>query len=108
MSKIDHVTEAMQLRQYAAEMSQMGGDAGTVIATAQLHATLALVEQQRISNLIALSAGGHGGSTGLERYGMAALGAMSGEEWGAEMRPHPEIAAALGLTAGQEGKNDEG
>lgn len=113
MTRIDHTSEARRLQSGAREIVRaINGDpafqphmaAIIMLDDARLETTLALVEQQRIANLIALSAGGHGGSTGLERHAFAALGAMSGDAWGAEMQLRPDIAAALGLTAGQEGE----
>lgn len=53
--RIDHVAEALRERAYA----ESPGPGDPTLATnwllsAQVHATLALVEQQRIANLIAL------------------------------------------------------
>lgn len=51
--RIDHAAEARRLNKLA---SSVAGDAAArvVLAAAQVHATLALVEQQRIANLIAV------------------------------------------------------
>lgn len=64
--RIDHVAQALRDRDYA----ESPGPGDPTLATnwllsAQVHATLALVEQQRIANLIALATGvdvisGHG------------------------------------------------
>lgn len=61
-------------------------------AQAQVHATLALAEQQRIANLIALE----GQSTG---EADPALYAEIGPEWGAARELRPEIKTALGIEA---------
>lgn len=66
-------------------------------AQAQAEATLALVEQQRIANLIALAAGGHGGSMGFEHEATEALGNHRMAEFGDTIRLHPDVAAALGI-----------
>lgn len=53
--RIDHVAEAEGLAQYALE-THAGADVATALATRALaHATLALVEQTRAANLIALA-----------------------------------------------------
>ena len=56
--RIDHAAEARQRIVWGEEWMERGGDtdvANMVMALhAQVHATLALVEQQRIANLIAL------------------------------------------------------
>jgi hypothetical protein len=55
--RIDHVAESERDIEYAdATLSDGASDVALAIAAvAQVHATLALVEQQRIANLIALS-----------------------------------------------------
>lgn len=52
--RIDHVFEALGLRQLASS-TEHGPSAANLIAAAHLHATLALVEQQKLANLIALA-----------------------------------------------------
>jgi hypothetical protein len=57
--RIDHAAEAVSDIRYADEVLADGGDsevAKAVAAVAQVHATLALVEQQRIANLMAVLA----------------------------------------------------
>jgi len=49
---IDHVAEAIGLRQLASAPAY-AEQHGNLLAAAQVHATLALVEQQRYANLIA-------------------------------------------------------
>ena len=109
MTRIDHAGKA---RQILAEIPDGATEAGTMAwcAEAQVHAQLAMVEQARIANLIALS-------TPQELIGG---GEASVPSWAVEPKPgwknigqqeiklRPDIAAALGLTAGQEGDNDEG
>ena len=94
--RIDHAAIAReQLRTAAPWLSSAGrSDLGQVanILAAQGHATLALVEQQRIANLIALAAGGHGGPTGFEHEAMDALGVLGTPH---HLRLGPDIAAAL-------------
>ena len=51
--RVDHAKEAVALQLYASRQPE-GADCSDVLAAAQVHATLALVEQQRIQNLIAL------------------------------------------------------
>lgn len=64
--RIDHVNDAMACLIAAdgylsADMPHETGEyKSDVIAVAQVHATLALVEQQRIANLIALGNAEHG------------------------------------------------
>jgi hypothetical protein len=60
VSRIDHAAEAHTYIDYADEVIADGADSDVAIAiasVAQVHATLALVEQQRIANLIALGLG---------------------------------------------------
>ena len=51
-NRIDHAALAAQMARDALATSRSGGQviAGVLAATAQAHATLALVEQQRIAN----------------------------------------------------------
>ena len=50
--RIDHVSEAIKTAEQTLSYGEYGEDAGAVISmiSAQMHATLALVEQQRIAN----------------------------------------------------------
>lgn len=52
--RIDHATEAMT-RVERIKPGQLAVDAQVLLGIAQVHATLALVEQQRIANVIALA-----------------------------------------------------
>ena len=63
------------------------------MAVAQVHATLALAEQQRIANLIALINTDQGGCLGTSAYG--ALVVMSSDRHRTFI--DPDIAAALGI-----------
>lgn len=58
MSELDHVKRATNLITYVSETELMSDVASVSISAAQVHATLALVEQQRIANLIALATTG--------------------------------------------------
>ncbi|WP_323985920.1 hypothetical protein [Microbacterium plantarum] len=56
--RIDHAAEAASDIRYADEVLEQGADlevAKAIAAVGQVQATLALVEQQRIANIIALS-----------------------------------------------------
>jgi hypothetical protein len=68
------------------------------IAAAQVHATLALVEQQRIANLIALADHAHGrfGNNAGEAGGVGVLFSY-GETPDSNMRVRQEIREGLGL-----------
>ena len=72
--RIDHVAEA--LNNLGAFMAENYRYDERKVARAQVHATLALVEQERIRNLIAV----HSADESIERW----------DQW-------PTIAAALGL-----------
>lgn len=94
MTRIDHAGKA---RQILAEIPDGATEAGTMAwcAEAQVHATLALVEQQRIANLIALAAPQPGIGTGGEVSLPSWMPATDGKI--AYMRLRPEIADALGM-----------
>ena len=108
--RIDHAGGAMTHIEYAHERR---GEAGDMEETrleaafiAQAEAMLALVEQQRIANLIALAEFAH------EQYGTyAPTGAnlpalfLPPETDQGNMRLHPDIAAALGIK--QEGETND-
>lgn len=111
MTRIDHAGKA---RQILAEIPDGATEAGAMAwcAEAQVHATLALVEQQRIANLIALANSNHPSMEAqVAEDAVDALTHWNDHEntdMGGWRELRPDIAAALGLTAGQEGKNDEG
>lgn len=91
--RIDHAAEAQRVM----SIMPSGDTLSEAYAYSQVHATLALVEQQRIANLIALSESGRSTVQGAR----AALDALYGEDSGegsARRRLHPDIAAALGVT----------
>lgn len=92
--RIDHYSAAVGMLKDA----QVAKDLATVAIIADgahVHATLALVEQQRIANLIALA--------GLEMNGpLRHLAIQPDGPYSVDVKP--DIAAALGLTAEQEGE----
>lgn len=92
--RIDHAGKA---RQILAEIPEGATEAGTMAwcAEAQVHATLAVAEQLRIANLIALATPQPGIGTG----GEVSLPSWMPEAGGkiAYMRLRPEIADALGM-----------
>lgn len=86
--RIDHVAEAMKCIQWAHDHS-----APEMLDQAQVHATLALVEQQRVANLIALGQV-RIGATDLPPYRY-----LVAEPFGEyDIRPPAEIREALGLS----------
>ena len=93
--RIDHVDEAIGYREAAGDVSESG--AALLLAAGQIHAVLALVEQTRIANIIALDESWRGetGDT-LMRLIRDETGRIIGNEI------NPEIAEALGIN------NDEG
>ncbi|ROR95481.1 hypothetical protein EDD28_0034 [Salana multivorans] len=86
--RINHATEARHLLQSAAKYRRDGFQhiASTLAQEAQTEATLALVEQQRIANLIRLHA--ECGHTGMALF--VPVGSVS-------EAIHPDVAAALGI-----------
>ena len=92
--RIDHAGKA---RQILAEIPEGATEAGTMAwcAEAQVHATLAVAEQLRIANLIALATPQPGIGTGGEVSLPSWIPATDGKI--AYMRLRPEIADALGM-----------
>ena len=97
--RIDHAAEAQKV---LAMPTSVWGSPSDVLAGAQVNATLAIVEQLRIGNLIAL--GGYGDSeAGTDQARSDARAALV--EWHAHEDPEmggwpeirPDIAAALGI-----------
>lgn len=83
---MSHVADARKWLKAAVEPSDLPAmETSVFVGVAQVHATLALVEQQRLANLIALS-------TELDSDAQDALYAE-----GYELRP--EVKAALGVTS---------
>lgn len=72
--RIDHAAEARKHIDWAHEQQSQEGDMGNVprdnALLAQAEATLALVEQQRIANLIAMYSGPDDFAIGLARAGV--------------------------------------
>ena len=99
--RIDHAAEARKRIVWGEEWMEREGDTdvtNTVVAMhAQVHATLALAEQQRIATLVALA---NTDPDGLSSSAYSALAVMSPD------RRHtvldPDIAAALGIGADDE------
>lgn len=95
--RIDHAAEARRLLDLVP--ASMHKD--EVFAVSQVHATLALVEQQRIHNLVALAQGGHGVSMGVENIALDALRELHSSDngpWAEQtVKLRPEIREALGI-----------
>ena len=89
--RIDHVAEAVALLNLAVTAQ---GDPRHLIAAAQAHATLALVEQQRIANLIALLK-----DTFASHEALEVLSDVATAQSGQLISLRPDIAAALGIEA---------
>ena len=111
-NRIDHAALAGQMARDALSTSRSGAQviAGMLAATAQVHAALALVEQQRIANLVALAKLAGRDEDVHEEVAAAAYGALNamihyqdvpnghmGPDEVAALRP--DIAAALGIKA---------
>ena len=95
MTRIDHAKEARRALRAAAETpSDVETVADPWILSAQVHATLALVEQQRIANLIALWQGSPAQDA---RNALVAYREHENSEQGGWFEFHPEINAALGI-----------
>lgn len=107
--RIDHAAEAVALLNLAAA-AQHQGDPRHLIAAAQVHASLALVEQQRIANLVDLAKIAGRDEDVHEEVSEAAYGALDALICyrvvpNGPMDPHevaalrPDIAAALSIEA---------
>lgn len=95
MSK--HVEKAKKWLEYSGNQNpEVDGKAMHSVALAQVEATLALAEQQRISNLIALAESGRTTVNGA-RQALRALYDGSIDDGTARMFLRPEIAQALGV-----------
>lgn len=94
--RIDHAAEAVGLLALAVA-AQHQGDPRHLIATAQVHATLALVDQQRIANLIALA--GASDSIRARQQAEEVLYQPTPVQAGIDLPLAPDIAAALGIKA---------
>ena len=107
--RIDHAAEAVGLLNFAVT-AQHRGDPRHVIAAAHVHATLAVAEQARIANLVALAklagrdedvheevaAAAYGALNALIRYRDVPNGHAGPDE---VVVLRPDIAAALGIEA---------
>lgn len=94
MTRIDHAARSRSRMEKTLSSYETGGDAGAiVVALAALNdATLALVEQQRIANLITLSK-----ETFAAHEACEALGTFAAAKFGEQIGLRPDIAAALGI-----------
>ena len=96
--RIDHAAEAQEV---LAMPTSVWGSPSDVLAGAQVNATLAVVEQLRIGNLIALGYGGSGAGTDQARsdarVALVEWHAHEDPEMGGWPEIRPEIAAALGI-----------
>ena len=95
--RIDHAAEAQEVL----AMPSVWGYPSEMLARAQIHATLAIVEQLRIGNLIALGYGGDEADCDQARADARAVfvnwHAHEDPEMGGWPEIRPEIAAALGI-----------
>ena len=107
--RIDHAAEAVALLNLAVT-AQRQGDPRRIIAAAHVHAALAVAEQARIANLVALASLAGRDEDAHEEVAAAAYGALNaliryrdvpnghaGPDEVAVLRP--DIAAALGIKA---------
>lgn len=91
--RIDHAAEAVRvLRDVSSDANGTYADA---MAYAQAHATLALVEQQRVANVIELAKGAAG--TDAQQAARSALVIKTADDFGSPKSVRPEIREALGL-----------
>lgn len=108
--RIDHAAEARRLQGGARDIVRaINGDpalqphmaAIIMLDDARLEAQLAIAEQLRIQNLVALAHGARGGAIGLEEIALDALRTLhvsSDGPWGNQtVELLPEIREALGL-----------
>ena len=97
--RIDHAALAAQMARDALSTSRSGAQviAGMLAATAQIHATLALDDQQRIANLIALA--GASDSIRARQQAEEVLYQPTPIQAGIDLPLTPDIAAALGIKA---------
>lgn len=88
--RIDHAAEAMKCVEYA-NSPQPGSPevAANFMAQAAVHATLALVEQQRVANLIAVMA--------MARQGVGAGEHSKDEYVRLHQKINPQVVEGLGL-----------
>jgi hypothetical protein len=102
--RIDHAAEAWEFQQASQLVAGDSMEAATLaVRHAHVHAVLALVEQTRIANLIALSQAEDGNGWISEQ----AIASVFREHWNDETgQGHstiaPEVAAALGIKTGED------
>lgn len=99
--RIDHAAEAQRHINWAHEQQEQEGDMGNVprdnALLAQAEATLALVEQQRIANLLAMAAMPHLSAVLAEAASRALVVFENEHEWKPTAIIRPEIREGLGL-----------
>ena len=94
--RIDHVAEAREYEKEACGAQRIGEESAEAMATlALMKATLAMVEQQRIANLIALLQC----KSSIGDYGVDGLAEFIHDEAAGYPKAHlrPEVREALGL-----------
>lgn len=103
--RIDHAAEALDSLDDAFIEGTNTAVALVLVQAAQAHATLALVEQQRIANLIALATNTH--TPLADQPATDAMGALvdyhphENDEFGGWFEANPDVAAALGIHMGR-------
>ena len=95
---IDHAAEARKILE--AVEPYTNNDLGVAMNSAHIHATLALVEQQRIANLLSIACGT---SEGAMSHVARDFAYMTLIENGQDGMIRPEIATTLGIGKGQAG-----
>lgn len=98
MTRTDHAAEARRL----IELASIQPDTDSALAVshaAQVHATLALADQRRIANLIALAESGRATLNG-SRRALSALYDGAPDQGAANMSLRPDVARALGIADG--------
>lgn len=93
--RVDQAARAYGVLRWVSSTSMTSAEATASVMAAQTHATLALVEQQRIANLIALAKVAGRDEDVHEAVAEAAYGAL--DTLVNTMALHPDIAAALGI-----------
>ncbi len=96
--RADHAAVARRIIRHVSKTALSAKSAAVMVAGAQVHATLALVEQQRIANLIALTDHAHErfGNYAGEAGGMGVLFSY-GETPESNIRLRADIREGLGL-----------
>lgn len=94
IERIDHAAEARN--RIVGGIGPSFDQGRDEIAVAQVHATLALVEQQRVANVLFLAhLEAEGGGT--DRFTFNSVFEPVGEGFGVHLHVRPDIAATLGI-----------